>query len=119
PPSDDTSVTDECESWDVRRASMAWGLFVAAAAVPAIAILAVALRAASAESLRVRKDEIEERVAIAHELSRRIEVWVGEMRARRAGVPAEVTTDALAASLQRSERPYADSFVQNDKNEVV
>jgi two-component system phosphate regulon sensor histidine kinase PhoR len=98
---------------------MAWGLFVAAAAVPAIAILAVALRAASAESLRVRKDEIEERVAIAHELSRRIEVWVGEMRAHLAAVPAEVTTDALAASLQRSERPYADSFVQNDKNEVV
>lgn len=55
------------------RAPLAWLLFALGAAVPSMAVLVVALRAASTESARVREEQLAERVATARATKRDVD----------------------------------------------
>jgi signal transduction histidine kinase len=103
----------------LRSAAVAWLLFALAAAIPSSAVVAVALRAASAESARVREEQARERVRAADQAKRDVEVAVTRAKETLRALSPDATAAALSDTLGASRAPFADVVVADGSGGLI
>ncbi|HEU4534941.1 MAG TPA: histidine kinase dimerization/phospho-acceptor domain-containing protein, partial [Polyangiaceae bacterium] len=100
------------------RAPLAWLLFALGAAIPSAAVLAVALRAASTESARVREEQLAERVATAQATKRDLDAALA--RAKETLRRLEPATVSRLESRLLAEKPdFADVVVMGAEGQML
>ena len=105
----------------VRRGLWAWLLFVILAAVPSAAVIAVALRAASAEEVRVREEETARRAEAARAVRRDVEDAVARAKDALLKLPEE-GADAIARTtigLEATRPRVADAVVIDSSGKLL
>ncbi|WP_394828025.1 sensor histidine kinase [Pendulispora albinea] len=100
------------------RASLAWLFFALGAAVPSVAVLVVAVRAASTESARVREEQLAERVAVAQATKRDVEAALARAKETlRRLEPAAVSR--LESRLMAEKPAFADVVVMGAEGQML
>ncbi|WP_394845516.1 HAMP domain-containing histidine kinase [Pendulispora brunnea] len=100
------------------RASLAWLLFALGAAIPSVAVLVVALRAASTESARAREEQFAERVAAAQATKRDVDAALARAtETLRRLEPAAVSR--LESRLMAEKPDFADVVVIGAEGQML
>ncbi|WP_394834367.1 HAMP domain-containing histidine kinase [Pendulispora rubella] len=100
------------------RAPLAWLLFALGAAIPSVAVLVVALRAASTESARAREEQLAERVATAQAIQRDVDAALARAKeALRRLEPAAVSR--LEPRLMAEKPDFADVVVMGAEGQLL
>jgi two-component system phosphate regulon sensor histidine kinase PhoR len=102
----------------VRRPLLAWTLFAVVAALPSAAVLVVAVRAATAETVRVHEEQRTSLVAASRALERDVEHAVWQAKETLRGLQDE-DANVLAEQLRVERPPYSDVVVLDRTGAVV
>lgn len=97
----------------------AWLAFALAAAVPASAVIVVAVRAASAESARAREEQAAGRAAAAVQAKRDVEAAIARAKDVLRAAPADATRARLADELAAARPSFADVVIVDADGALV